>query len=456
MKVDLAHRATRRQIAGWLLLAVGALALSTLYAILVVAMRTPLFSGLSAVRELFRSVLVLHVSFALVVWMLACAASMWTLAAGSYSTWHKLGQVLAYMGAAGMALAPIFGTPQAILANYMPVLDSHLFLSSLSSFALGITLCGASAAGKIVWRLKNKPVKEWHEGEVWHIGALLSIVAATFALGSLFVGLLQIGMPTSHVDFEMLFWGAGHVLQFMHVLIMMTVWMMLGKYILGHAVASHRSLIALMMLGALPLLLVPYIHLVHRVDSAESRMAFTALMSWGAWPAAILLAIILMVQLLRAGRIVWRKVETGALVLSLLLFILGCIFGASINGETTMVTAHYHGTVGAVTLAYMGFGYYMLQNFGYAVGRLARWQLAIYGAGLFTLASALAWLGTLGVPRKTPYVDQAAQTLGTMIATGMMGLGGLLSLLGIALFVIGIWRSIWLGNKRSASVALNA
>ncbi len=455
MKLDLANHATRRQIAGWLLLAVGALALSTLYAILVVAMRTPLLSGFPAVRELFRSVLVLHVSFALVVWMLACAASLWSLAAGSYSVWHRVGQILAYAGAAGMVLAPIFGEPQAILANYMPVLDSRLFLSGLSCFALGIALSGAAAAGNIVRRLRNKQYQN-KQYEVWHVGAMLSIIAAMLALGSLFTALLQIGIPTSHVDFEMLFWGAGHVLQFMHVLIMMTVWMMLGKHISGRDVASHRTLLALLMLGVLPLLFVPYIHFAYRVDSAESRMAFTALMSWGAWPAAILLAMILIAQLLQAARAVWHKVETGALVLSLTLFILGCIFGASINGETTMVTAHYHGTVGAVTLAYMGFGYYMLQNFGYTVGRLARWQLGVYGAGLLTLASALAWLGTLGVPRKTPYVDQAAQTLGTMIATGMMGLGGLLSLLGIALFVIGIWRSVWFGNKLPASLASNA
>ena len=443
--------ATRRQIVAWLMLAVGALALSTLYAVLIVATRTPLLSGLSATRELFRNVLVLHVSFALIVWMLVCAASLWSLAAGSYSTLRRFAQILAYAGALSMALTPLLGAVPAILANYVPVLDSRIFLAGLSCFALGIVLCGASAASDIVQRLKT------NHYDVWHIGALLSIAAAAIAVGSFFTSLVQTGMPSSHANFEVLFWGPGHLLQFVHVLIMMTVWIVLGDYVLGRAIAPHRWLIGLLIAGALPLLSVPYIHLASDVSTPQSRSAFTALMSWGAWPAAVLMAGYVIMQLVQAGRTVWNKVETLALTVSLALFILGCIFGAAINAETTMVTAHYHGTVGAVTLAYMGFGYRMLQIFGYTVGHLARWQLAVYGSGLLTLASSLAWLGTLGVPRKTPYVDQAEQTLGTMAAMGLMGLGGLLSLTGIALFVIAIWRSIWMGaNKATRGVTPHA
>ncbi|MEQ1674255.1 MAG: cbb3-type cytochrome c oxidase subunit I [Candidatus Nitrotoga sp.] len=436
--------ATRRQIAAWLMLAVGALALSTLYAILVVATRTPLLSGLTATRELFRNVLVLHVSFAMIVWMLVCAASLWSLAAGNYSALRRFAQILAYAGALSMALTPLLGEAPAILANYVPVLDNRIFLAGLSSFALGIALCGASAASDIVQRLKT------NHYDVWHVGALLSIAAAAIAVGSFFTSLVQTGVPSSHANFEVLFWGPGHLLQFVHVLIMMTVWTVLGDYVLGRAIAPRRWLIGLLIAGVLPLLSVPYIHLSASVSSPESRSAFTALMSWGAWPAAILMAAYLIMQLVQAGRAVWGKVETLALALSLTLFILGCIFGAAINGETTMVTAHYHGTVGAVTLAYMGFGYRMLQTFGYTVGHLARWQLVVYSSGLLTLASSLAWLGTLGVPRKTPYVDQAEQTFGTMAAMGLMGLGGLLSLTGIALFVFAIWRSIWMGGNKAA------
>ena len=439
----LSNYAARRQVVGWLMLAVGALALSTLYAVLVVATRTPLLSGLPATRELFRNVLVLHVSFAMIVWMLVCAASLWSLAAGSYSTLRRFAQILAYAGALSMALTPLLGAAPAILANYVPVLDSRIFLAGLSSFALGIALCGASAASDIVQRLKT------NHYEVWHVGALLSIVAATIAVGSFFTSLVQTGVPSSHANFEVLFWGPGHVLQFVHVLIMMTVWTVLGDYVLGRAIAPRRWLIGLLIAGVLPLLSVPYIHLSASVSSPESRSAFTALMSWGAWPAAILMAAYLIMQLMQAGRAMQGKIEALALTLSLTLFILGCIFGAAINGETTMVTAHYHGTVGAVTLAYMGFGYRMLQTFDYTVGRLARWQLVIYSSGLLTLASSLAWLGTLGVPRKTPYVDQAEQTLGTMAAMGLMGLGGLLSLTGIALFVFAIWRSIWMGGNKT-------
>ena len=76
----------RRLAGGWLLLALVALALSTACALLLVAARAPLPAGLAAPGTLFRSVLVLHVGLAVVVWFLSCAAALWTLAAGAASS----------------------------------------------------------------------------------------------------------------------------------------------------------------------------------------------------------------------------------------------------------------------------------------------------------------------------------------------------------------------------------
>src|SRR5689334_21882796 len=65
--------AARRLVAGWGLLALVALALSTLCAALVVAARAPLPGGLGLLAGMFRSALVLHVNLAVVVWFLAAA-----------------------------------------------------------------------------------------------------------------------------------------------------------------------------------------------------------------------------------------------------------------------------------------------------------------------------------------------------------------------------------------------
>ena len=85
----------RRLAAGWLLLAVVALALSTACALLLVAARAPLPGGAVAPAGLFRGALVLHVGLAVVVWFLAGAAALWTLAAGGSAgrwRWGALGR----------------------------------------------------------------------------------------------------------------------------------------------------------------------------------------------------------------------------------------------------------------------------------------------------------------------------------------------------------------------------
>ena len=434
----------RRLIAGWLLLALTALAMSTVYAVLVVITRTPLLNGFGIARELFRNSLVLHVNFAVIVWLLVCAAGLWTLAAGGVGSWRKAALLMAAVGALGMAVTPLLGTSEALLSNYVPVLDSRIFLAGLTCFATGIVLCAAASVGDITRRLR---AGQW---AIWRVGALLSIVIMVFVVGSLVVSLAA-GMPDSQAGFDTLFWGPGHLLQFVHVVLMMAVWCVLGERILGSPVASLRWLTGLLVLATLPVLAAPFIHASYTVGSLEYRQAFTALMTWGAWPAATILGSLLVLKLLRMGRSVWAKPEMFPLAISLLLFTLGCVFGAAINGETTLVTAHYHGTVGAVAIAYMGLGYWLLPAFGFtAVNRLARWQLAIYGSGLLMLASSLAWLGSMGVPRKTPHVDQAAQTVASMSAMGLMGLGGLLSLVGIALFVFAIARSIWPRKQKIA------
>lgn len=427
----------RRLAAGWLLLALTALALSTAYAVLVVAARTPLLGRFFTSDDLFRSALVLHVGLAVVVWFLACAAGLWTLAAaGAASRWRWTALALAYAGVLAMMVPLFFGASAPVLANYVPVLDSPAFLLGLAWFLGGVALCGATSIGDLVSRLRAA------QTEAWHVGAALSIGAMTIALGSFGASLAMAGLPANPAGFEVLAWGPGHVLQFVHVLLLMSVWTVLGERALGEAVAPRRWLAGLLLLAAVPVLAAPVIYVVYPVDSADFRHAFTTLMAWGSWPAAALLAGRLLLQLARAGRAVWKAPRTLPLLLSILLFVLGCVFGALIRDDSTMVPAHYHGTVGAVTLAYMALGYQLLPAFGFGniAGRLVRWQPTLYGIGLMILAGALAWSGWLGVPRKTLDVDVIIQYPAYFAAMGLAGLGGLLAVAGAALFVVNIVR----------------
>jgi len=109
---------TRRLVGGWLLLALCALALSTLCAVLLIVARTPWLGAPSGIGELFGRALVLHVGLAVVVWFLACAAGLWTLASGAEPgpvRWSALG--LAGLGLGAMVASLFFTAARPILPN---------------------------------------------------------------------------------------------------------------------------------------------------------------------------------------------------------------------------------------------------------------------------------------------------------------------------------------------------
>jgi cytochrome c oxidase subunit I len=446
----LIHPAVRGLAAGWLLLALTALALSTLCAVLLIAARTPLFGTVAASGELFGRALVLHVSLAVVIWFLACAAGFWTLAAGTAANplrWAAL--VLAAAGMVVMVTPLFFSAAPPVLANYVPVLDHPVFLVGLALFLTAVALSGAASLRGMVHQIKGGK-----EGPVWRLGALLSLLVAAVALGALITSIAMAKAAGSQTGFETLAWSPGHILQFVHVILLMSVWIVLGERVLGQAVAPPRWLMGLMLLAATPVLAVPVIYFNYPIDSSDFRHAFTLLMALGCWPAPALLALRLLLQLKRAGRSVWTGLQAPALLMSTLLFLLGCLLGAMIRNDSTMVPAHYHGTVGAVTLAYMALGYQLLPAFGLAGnrGRRVRWQPVLYGSGLMILALALAWSGWLGVPRKTLHVDVIVQYPAYFAAMSLAGLGGLLAISGAALFVMNIVRSLLIEVRKRVSL----
>jgi hypothetical protein len=54
----------------------------------------------------------------------------------------------------------------------------------------------------------------------------------------------------------------------------------------------------------------------------------------------------------------------------------------------------------------------------------------------------LAWTGGYGVQRKTAGLAQGVDRLGEIAGMGLMGLGGLVSVIGGLLFLIVAWKSM--------------
>jgi heme/copper-type cytochrome/quinol oxidase subunit 1 len=169
-------------------------------------------------------------------------------------------------------------------------------------------------------------------------------------------------------------------------------------------------------------------------------------MRYGGGLAAFPIGLIVVVGLLTSKR---KDLKIGpefnALVFSIILFGVGGVIGFMINGSNVTVPAHYHGSIVAVTLAYMGISYHILPRLGFKpiIGKAATWQPVIYGCGQLLHITGLVWSGGYGVQRKTAGLDQGLDGMERVISMGVMGLGGGIAVIGGIMFLVIVFKSMW-------------
>ncbi|MEO5377068.1 MAG: hypothetical protein H7832_04690 [Magnetococcus sp. DMHC-6] len=192
---------------------------------------------------------------------------------------------------------------------------------------------------------------------------------------------------------------------------------------------------------ALPSLAVPFIW---EPNSVEYHAFFIYFMTYGSWLAVPALAGGLFYGIFQQARLqktIFSGAENRSLLISMVLFILGLGVGAFIEDNSVMVTAHYHGTVGGMTMAYMGLFYHYLPQYapGLRNATLARIQPLVYGSGIFMLILGLVWSGWLGVPRKMDFATHSLKTTQEMLGMIGMGVGGGVALVGVWIFLFWAW-----------------
>lgn len=418
---------------GWLALGVLALALAGIFAILLVLARAPGLAWLFPTQDFFRTALVVHVDQSILIWFLAFAGVLWGLAPGIRLGLSRLGLAGATLGCLLVAAAPFLGATARELNNYVPVLDAPVFFWGLGLFALGslLQVC-AYLLGSLPRIRLTDPIAVG--GATAAFGTLIAAVSLVWS----WIDLAQTGAGLSY---ELLFWGPGHVLQFVYTQIMLVAWLWLARD-LGYPLAlPDRWLSGVLILGVLPLLAVPLMHTLYPTGTGDARIAFTRLMQFGNGLAVIPLGLLLVVALIR-GRGSKRdnalRPESRALAASLTLFAAGGVLAMAISGVNTIIPAHYHGSIVGVTLALMGLTYHLLPTLGLArpAGWMARVQPWVYGSGQLLHIGGLAVSGAMGIQRKTAGAAQGLDTLSAKAAMGVMGIGGLLAVVGGILFVL--------------------
>jgi len=433
----------RKQLAtGWLLLALSALVGSGVFSVLLVLARTPGLQRMFPVADFFRVALVVHVDLSVLVWFAAFAGMLWTL--NSRPRFPALGVAalaLAAIGASVMAAAPFLGEGRPIMSNYVPVLDNGVFLYGLTLFGSGFALLivrNFLAPARIGVGLNG-------EGAL-RFGLNASMAAAAVALVALDWSWVSVPAELSGKPYyELLFWGAGHAIQFTWTLLMLVAWLWLATLIGAPPPLSPRLAVLLFAIALASVFAVPLIYLAWDVGSVEHHRLHTWLMRFGGGLAILPMGLSVLIGLARAapGTAATRPLR-AALVSSLALFALGGLIGFMIRGSDVRIPAHYHGSIVGVTLALMGLAYALLPRLGFGTprGRLATLQPYLYGGGQLAHIVGLVWSGGYGVQRKVAGSEQVLKSAQEVFGMGLMGLGGLVAVAGGVLFLIVVFRAL--------------
>lgn len=456
---DVAVRAARR----WLGLAVGVLVAAGVCALAIVIARMPPFDRLVTDPLFFRRCLAAHVNFALVVWFYAFVCGLLAQLPGVRARGRLAlhASRLAWAGVALMLAGAVAPGASAVLSNYVPTIDHPLFQAGQIAFALGVL---ASALDPRVFvRGESSLLPEAAASGLRFAAFGLVLAALSFAMA------LR-GMPDGlgpEAYYELLFWGAGHVLQLVSAIAMVVVWLLLLTPVLGRSPVSPVAARALFAALVGPWLLSPVLALAGSATPAY-RVGHTSLMQWSIAPVVSIFLVLCALELRRAwreGRIGPRGLgdpRLGGFLVSASLTLLGFGLGAAIRGSNTMVPAHYHASVGGVTVAFMAATPGLLRALGVfdtdrRLRRLVALQPLLYGAGMALFAAGFALAGAHGMGRKVYGAEQAARGVAESIGLTVMGVGGFVAAAGGLLFlgvVAAAWRrSVSRGERARASLA---
>ena len=447
-QLPIADKPQYRLAIGWLYVAVGFLLASGVYPLLLALARTTYEMPW---KDFFYTALVLHVDFTVLWWLLAIAGVFWSLnstARGVAVGWSALALVVT--GGIISGIAPLTGEANPLTNNYVPMLENRVFTIGLLTFAAGVLLLVLRS----LWSLPGKALLSGDGEGALRIGALAGALATLAAIAALAWSYHVLPAGSGRGYYEALFWAGGHVLQFTHTALMGIAWLWLAQACSLRLPVSPRVIAIIFLIGVLPVLMVPYPFISYEIGDS----GFTSWFVWfmrdynGISAGLIGLAII------------WSALERidgdgkqhhlfAALIFSIIMFGLGGFLGLFIGESSTLITAHYHGSIVAVTLAFMAMTYYWLPAFGFAAPSLkwAKIQVYSFAVGQLMHIVGLAWGGGHGMKRKVVGTTQDIGVQAVVSPQDLVGLGGVIAVLSGVLFAIIVLPVMLKGRDKSNS-----
>jgi cytochrome c oxidase subunit 1 len=407
------------------------------------------------------------------------------------TAWASFG--LMVLGALMVEWAMWTGRADVLFTSYVPLMAHPIYYLGIILFAVGALIVTAIFFGSLVVAKKEKT----YEGSMPLVtfGALTAAIIAVITLlhGAIIyipTFLWSLGMVTVDPQiYRLIWWGLGHSSQQINVAAMVSIWYLLGALTVGAVVLNEKISRAafvlyvafISMASAHHLLVDPGMGAAWKVwnTSYFMYMAVLASMIHGfTVPAGVELG-----QRLRGftqGVFGWlKKAPWGdpgfsSLAFSLVIFgfvggITGVTFGTEqiniIAHNTLRIPGHFHATVVSGTaMAFMGVTYYVIplifrkQVSFYA---MARWQPYIFSLGMLIFSMAMTFAGTFGIPRRhwditftgAPWGVEYSPAVDLLI--GVMAVGGLLAVVGGAMYIVVTVVSVFFGKPLGEVSAAN-
>lgn len=433
----------RWELRSWLLLAVAALGIAGIFALMLALSRVPGSEDLVPwPLGFFQKGLVIHVVFSFVVWFLCILGALAVLATywldGGRSRGRSTGRSSIWMiaGAQILLLVPALkDETEASLNNYVPAILDPIYY-------LGLALLFMSLLFVLV-RLFAAFFRRVNESRPGAQGILLTGLIY-FAALVCFTVTFQNAMsePASAELNERLFWGGGHVLQFINVGLMAIAWYGLAE--VAGCPLPPKLFTRAMVLLTLSAFVGPALYAVYPLFSAAQTQAFTDLQYLLA-PTAVLLAGAILLRrtatadpAMDASDRLAARLANHAIYLSIAVFFIGAFLGLFVDGADTRTPAHYHGVIGGVNLAIMGLVFCLLLPLMDRSVTLCRKVVAVfwlYGLGQTLHSLGLFFAGGYGAPRKVAGDVVGLEAIGAQASLYLMGIGAVIAVIGGVMFI---------------------
>ncbi|MBD3615078.1 MAG: hypothetical protein HUJ22_00795 [Gracilimonas sp.] len=440
----------------WLKLALFSLMLAGLFSAVIVLARTPGLTEFINDPLFARKSLVLHVDLALVVWFYSFLAVLFiSLTSTTFNLRLNIAMKVAIVGVFMMVISIFFKNAEPILANYIPVLDHPFFVGGILLFGIGLIITFSSKPSS-VHSPKVKPsfYTDNAQQSIRYAGLLVLIAICTFITS--WVITPEFGNRTTF--FEVIMWGGGHILQFANVLGMLTVWFILLYKLTGGDTISKAKNRVLLLILVIPASISPLL----LMDGTTSQLyynGFTQLMRWFIFPVVLIYIGIVINVVWKARKSnqisgpLFKNLYFNGLFVSVLLAVTGFSIGAMIRTSSTLIPAHYHASLGSVTVAYMVMVFVLMKEYGYSLeglksAKLVSWQPLLFGIGQTIFVIGFAYAGMQGMGRKMFGSDQSIHSMEAMVGLGLMSIGGLLAMGGGLLFIYIVVKSYTNGLKK--------